>query len=259
MYGDALLLEMVTDQDLSFALEATGVPPSRLPVILSTVREDPSIQDALLDDERVFAALTADPQVFMRVSPYLLFSVLLHRARRELAHRTYTAEWLGPRRRVPVFDAHQVAEALADEERVRYLAELLSSFTRVHSVPRGGQGRLRAQRRFHELNLRDLRRLRAQVTGQDRFALDRRLGDVALLLAGVFPDSAQAVTDMDAWEQEAARGYARAAEDPLAERLGLDRILERLAGDPRTTRKALNFVVDRFLQPLRASWFRLGA
>jgi hypothetical protein len=266
MYGDALLLEMVSDRDIVFALKAMGdVDESRVPAMVQSIRDEPRILDALLDDGRLFEAIRQGPDVLLHVSPYFYFSVLLRRARRELHERTFTAEWLGPRHRVPVFDAHQVAEALGDAQRLHYLADLLASFTHVRDPKavrtRGALPAAVAEpRRFNELNLSHLRELRGTVTAAaDRFALERRLGDAALMLAGVFPDSARGASEMDEWETETRQSYRQASREPLARTAGLEEILERLADDPRTARKALNFVADRFLQPLRDSWFRRSA
>lgn len=265
MYGDALLLEMVNDRDIAFALRATGArDETRLPDLVRAIRGDPGILNALVADPRLFEAVRQDPEVLVHVSPYFYFSILLRRSRDELARRTFTAEWLAPRHRVPVFDAHEVAEVLWDTDRVHYLAELLASFTRLHqgnerrppTLPPGGHGR----RPVSELNLSALREQRRTVTSSpDRFALERRLGDVALMLGGVFPDSAHGKPEMDDWENETRRSYRQAAREPVAHTAGLEGILEGLAEDARTVRKALNYVADRFLQPLRDTWFRRSA
>jgi hypothetical protein len=266
MYGDALLLEMVSDRDIAFALRATGAPDeARLPDVVRALRGDPQVLQTLVGDARVFEAVRRDPEVPVHVSPYFYFYVLLRRSRDELAHRTFTAEWLAPRHRVPVFDAQHVAEVLWDPGHLHYLAELMASFTRINpgtalhtaAAPRPGR---RTRRRFSELDLNDLRALRQSViSAADRFAVERRLGDVALMLAGVFPDSARGSGDMDAWENETRQSYRQAAREPVARAAGLEAILEHLGDDAHIARKALNYVADRFLQPLRDTWFRRSA
>jgi hypothetical protein len=209
--------------------------------------------------------MALDPEILLKVGPYLFFSVLLRSARRELRARTFTAEWLGPRQRVPVFDAHQIAGVLDDGDVLHYLGELLASFTTlVRRRPPAGAGireapGYRRHERFSELNLDHLRRLREEADTLDRFALDRRLGDVALFLAGVFPDSARGVVELDEWESESENRYRQASRDPLARQCGLEEVLTRLAEQLHPVRKALNFVADRYLQPLRCGWFLVGA
>jgi len=261
MHAEALLLEMLADGDIGFGLQATGVPPGpRLEAAVGSLRHDPGLLEALLDDHRLFPAVAGDPHILLKVTPYFHFSVLLRRSRRELRERTFTAEWLGPRRRVPVFDARKVAAVLEDPARLHYLAELLASFVALRhpaGLPEGARGPRGP--RFCELRLEDLRRARDAAVAADRFALDRRLGDVALFLAGVFPDSAGNAPQLDAWELESQQSYRLAARGPLARQSGLEEILEALASDLHPARKALNFVADRFLQPLRYNWFLAGA
>ncbi len=261
MYADGLLSEMLSDHDIAFALQATGTKPGpRLAATVASIRQDPLILAALVDDHRIYATLVNDPQNLVRVTPYFLFSVILRQARWELRRRTFTAEWVSPRRRVPVFDAKQVAEVLDDESRLHYLAELLASFSAprlrgaVHAENAG-----RRRQRFDETNLAHLRTLRASATAADCFALDRRLGDVALFLAGVFPDNAHGAVELAGWEAESQARYRQAARAPLARQCGLHDVLDRLASELHPSRKALNFAADRFLFPLRADWFQVGA
>lgn len=266
MYLDALQLEMLGDRDLTFALAATGSPagPAR-DAAVRALRSAPEIVAALLDDARVYAAVADQAAVLVQVSPYFLFSVLLRQARRELRRRSFTAEWLGPRRRVPVFDAPAVADVLADEPRVQYLADLLASFTAAYrraadEPPAAGWPDAASPRgRFCELNLADLHDLLASAEGAVRFAVERRVADVALFLAGVFPDSARDAPEMGQWEQESQAHYRHAASSPDAQRCGLASVLASLAEELRPVRRALNFVTDRFLQPLRSEWFAVGA
>ena len=252
MRADVLLLEMLGDGDLVFALRAAGVTPGpRLDATTASLRQDPGLLEALLDDPRLYGAVATDPHILLRVSAYFYFSVLLRRARRELRGRSFTAEWLAPRRRVPVFDAPRVAAVLEDRDLTHYLAELLASFVALRQ-PGGAPARTPA---FCELSLDALRRLREHASGADRFSLDRRLGDVALFLAGVFPDSARGAPELEAWEAESEQRYRQAARAPLASQCGLSETLAALASDLHPARKALNFMADRFLQPLRYNWF----
>ena len=262
MYADALLLEMLSDTDIAFALQAAGSPHGpRLEAAVRSIRQDPTILTGLLDDPSIYPALRVDPQNLVRVTPYFLFSIILRQARRELHARTFTAEWLSPRRRLPVFDAKRVAAVLEDEARLHYLADLLASFTARRGTDKpamDGPG-LARDRRHDDADLDALRHLRARATEVDAFTVDRRMGDVALFLAGVFPDSAGGALQLAAWEAESEARYRDAARAPLARQCGLDQVLGRLAADVRPSRKALNFVADRFLYPLHTNWFPVGA
>ncbi len=125
------------------------------------------------------------------MSPFLTFAVAVHRSATELASMGHVAERTGPRQRVPLFDAPALREFLGSPARKLFLAELLASFTRVASGRyrvRGG-GRTRT-RRFSELDPVRLAGLLDGVADAEKPGVYRRLGDVSLFLAGVFPDYA---------------------------------------------------------------------
>ena len=117
-----------------------------------------------------------------------------------------------------------------------FLAELLASFTRVASGRyrvRGG-GRTRT-RRFSELDPVRLAGLLDGVPDAEQPGVYRRLGDVSLFLAGVFPDYA---TLYGVGPASVAR-LLRAAQVPAAEH-------ERLATAPAI----------ELLEQLGARWYR---
>jgi hypothetical protein len=96
---------------------------------------DAGLVDALLRSPAVHAALLGGTEVDARLfaSPFLVFSVLVHRVAAELEQAVFVEEWLGPRRTVPVFDVATLREFLAGRSRLAFLAELLTSYTRVAS------------------------------------------------------------------------------------------------------------------------------
>ena len=104
------------------------------------------------------------------VSPALLFAVFVCHAAAELRAATHVAEWVGPHARVPVFDVEEVQEFLEAPGRVLFLVDLLTSF--ADAGPMGG--------------IDDLVAMAAMVDQSPRRY--RRLADLALFLAGVFPD-----------------------------------------------------------------------
>jgi len=133
-----------------------------------------------------------DPEgvdVFATASPFLVFALAIQAVASELESSSFVAEWIGPRQRVPVFDAHVLAGFLAPSERRFYLATLLDSYTHVYSgsvwVHAGARWR---RRRFSELDPFTLVSLLESVPEPERAGIYRRLGDLALFLTGVFPD-----------------------------------------------------------------------
>lgn len=163
----------ITDQRLRLSAMAAE---------LSNVLASPMVFDAIFATED-------DTDPLLAASPFLVFSVLVHRATVQLETASHVPEWLGLSRRAPVFDVAQLREFMSSPWRRLFLAELLASYTHVRSgsviVPtRRG---LRRQR-FSELDPVRLAGLLELVSDAERPGVLRRLGDLALFLTGVFPD-----------------------------------------------------------------------
>ena len=131
-----------------------------------------------------------DAEPLLRASPFFVFALCVHRAAVELQSTSYVAEWVGASRRTPVFDVEQLREFLAVPHRRLFLVELLSSYTHVASGSIVQFTRRGIRRhRFSELDPVRLAGLLEVVSDEERPGILRRLGDLALFLTGVFPDS----------------------------------------------------------------------
>ncbi len=290
----------LTDTDLTLLASAAGAPapggpPGAVPVLPADadagwLRRDPAAIPELLGDPRVFDAVFgwADPGAPPRpgqavpVSPFLTFAVAVHRSATELQSMGHVAERTGPRQRIPLFDAPALREFLGSPERKLFLAELLASFTRVASGRyrvRGG-GRTRT-RRFSELDPVRLAGLLDGVPDAERPGVYRRLGDVSLFLAGVFPDYATlygvgpssvarllraaqvpaaeqerlaTVPAIELLEQLGARWY-RAAHHLAPVRTARLDVVADVAGRFQQARRVLNHIADRYLFATDHPWF----
>jgi hypothetical protein len=232
-------------------------------------------------ERHVFApAPTFDPT--HAASPFLTFAVAVHRISDQLASATYVNEWVGPRRRVPVFGVDRLRELVADPLRRFFLVELLGSYTHVVSgstwtATRRGWRR----RRFSELDPVQLVGLLESVPAAERPGVLRRLGDLALFLTGVFPDHTSstplgrpfapvpllrsagldprqsgdvAANAFDLLQLLGARWYrlaTRLSPAPSGSVLALQAIADGFAD----ARRILNAVTDTYLFPLREQWF----
>ena len=270
--------EHLTEADLRLL---SGVAP-----ISATPPRDPATIERLLADPRVFEAVFGPDGVAagrtVLVSPFLAFGVAVHRAVTDLAGLDHLPERSGLRLRVPVFDTPQLRDFLGSAARRLFLAELLASFTRVASgryrVRSGGRSRTR---RFSELDPVRLAGMLEAVPEESRPGVYRRLGDVSLFLAGVFPDyaAAHALGPLDAGR------LLRSARVPAADRDGLAaapplELLEYLgarwyraalaaasvrtanltvvgevAARFREARRILNHLADRYLLGPDSPWF----
>jgi hypothetical protein len=272
-----ILAEHLSPADWAFLAAVSGETPDRL-------RTDPGRLEALVAAPETFEALRVrgGEAPFLVVSPFLVFAVLLARAARELGEVRYVGEWVAPGERVPVFDVDALRDLVAEPLRRLFLVELLASFTHVTSgtvLVRTGRGIRR--RRFSELSVVDLAELALALPEERRLPVWRRLGDVALFLAGVFPDHAGAralspvgigrvrralaaaeeppggTIQLLEWVGQRAYGMVRRAS--LAPETGPARALAEIADRFGHARRVLNFLTERFLYPRRESWFPRAA
>jgi len=216
------------------------------------------------------------------VSPFLTFAVAVHLVAERLAHASYIEEWIGPRRRVPVFAVAPLRQLVDDPLRRFFFVELLSSYTHVASgstwvATRRGWRR----RRFSELDPVQLAGLLEAVPRSELPGVFRRLGDLALFLTGVFPDhtattslgrpSAEArlmrsagvqpsrvepgsLSTFELLERLGARWYGLAVQRSAAPSASVQ-ALETIAAQFTDARRFLNVVTDTYLFPLRDQWF----
>ncbi len=164
-------------RDLAALAEVMGTSPSVLevelesrPWFLNDILRHPAVVDAVLHGTGVGPA---------DVSPLLFFAVVAHRAADELAASDWVAEWAGPRSRLPVFDVEPLVEFADAEDRLVFIARLLAGFAVPEAAPVPAD----------HLDLDDLVRWLDAAEPTDRIVLLRRLGDLALFQAGVFPDA----------------------------------------------------------------------
>jgi len=216
------------------------------------------------------------------VSPFLTFAVAVHRTAERLTGATYVEEWVGPRRRVPVFAVEPLRELLADDRRRFFFVELLSSYTHVVSgttwtpTRRGWR-----RRRWSELDVVQMSELLEAVPAIELSGVLRRMGDLALFLTGVFPDhtantplgrpSAEArllrsagvdparvepgtLGPFELLERLGARWYQLAVHRAMAPSASVA-VLESVAERFTDARRILNVVTDSYLFPLREQWF----
>lgn len=268
--------EHITESDLRLISVATGLPDGEAGA--ASLRRDPDALERALADPRVFEAIFGAESLAAKeaviASPFLAFAAAVHRATADLAEVRYVAERAAARQQVPVFDAPELRDFLNSAARRLFLAELLTSFTRVTSgryrVTVGGRSRTR---RFSELDPVRLAGMLDAVPEESRPGVYRRLGDVALFLSGVFPDyvAGQAfspvnvarllrathvppgererlagVPDLELMEDLGSRWYHSALALAPVRTSGLT-VVGEVADRFRQARRVLNHVADRYL------------
>ena len=135
--------------------------------------------------------LFRDEEALVRVTPHMLFSVLLRRLRRELEKEAYVLDVDTDGKRIPVFEGPAVAEMLSDKQTLDYLAAMLSSFARTSSgIIYWKERGTWHKRRFSDIDLDDMVALARIIDPEMRPALYKRIADLALFLSGIFPEHA---------------------------------------------------------------------
>lgn len=266
----------LTRSDLLFLVE-TLIPDSPdAEHSADTIEGDEILLEGMLDDERLFRRLMTDEEILARVSPWLFFAVLLRQARRDLQKELYTTERRS-QQKVAIFDADQVADLLGSEPVRDYLAMMLASFTRTQSVTIPVRVRKGIWRRYRasDLDVESLMRYAEALDEEFRFEPFRRIADVCLFFAGMFPDYIEArhrypltqqvrprtqgvlLASLEDYERYGQAFYRLAAKHPRAGTLGLDVILARLAEEFVLAEKPLGFLAQHYLGFTRQRLFEL--
>jgi hypothetical protein len=280
-------IDGLTPDDLSVVARIAGMHGD--PAAAARLRADPELLAAALASPAADALLLEprpdDPEAerLLRASPFLAFAVCVERVAADLREATHVTEWVGPKMRLPVLGVSDLRELLDDPGRRVFLASLLSSYTRVSSgtvwreTPRGWR-----RRRFSELDPVRLAATLEALPEARHAAVHRRLGDLSLFLAGVFPDHtatrAFRPIDLHRLGRAAAMGGAEELGEALETRgaVGLleqlgerwyrlaaraqapgTALLESIAERFGQARRALTLMADRHLFPARPGWFPL--
>ncbi|HEX2041205.1 MAG TPA: hypothetical protein VHF24_01100 [Acidimicrobiales bacterium] len=280
--------EHLSERDRDFL----GPLARRAGVAESAVRRDPAALAHVLTHPATFDAMFGRPDddTLVATSPFLTFAVIVHRGWSELRSARHVDEWIGVRQRLPLLSAGDLRDFLAAPHRRLFLTELLASYTRVASgatwvATRRGWRR----RRFNELDPVRLASLLEVVPDEQRPGVYRRLGDLALLLTGVFPDHTERhglgllergrlarMSGLDVDEREGPllgsaptgavglleqlgpRWYRLASGArrwPSAGAAGTTSVVVEVADRFSVARRTLNHLTDRYLFTRRASWF----
>jgi hypothetical protein len=293
MISDLLLLERLSDADLALLARIAGAAGVAADPAAG-LRARPAAVEPLLGRPDVFDALFADggEDPLVLVSPFAAFAVLVAHTAGALAGVTFVPERVGRRTSVPVFEVEPLRQLLDDPLRRLFLADLLASYAHVASGTVWMKGRRGwRHRRFSELDPVQLAELALLAAPQERPAVYRRLGDLALFLGGVFPDYVEVhplpPVGVERLQRALAGGGPAGAPDlphELGPGLGAPTLLEAVgkrsyqlawsavpypdlglspalgyvAEHYRHARMVLGYITDSYLRRMRGRWFPLG-
>jgi hypothetical protein len=264
----ASYLDGLSGRDLRTLATITADDPDQL---AEELQHRPwAIHDLLSDADVLEGVMGRQAHPANLVSPFLLFAVMVHATATELRGASFVNEWTGPRSRLPVFDVAPLCEFIEDPGRMFFLISLLESFAVPTPAPVPAD----------PLDLADMAQWFEQALPADRATLLRKMGDLSLFAAGVFPDHAGprllgpvdairlgGTVDMtsdeilglfdhgsfspglDALESLGSRWYAGAVDAGSA-----PAVVSGVASRFRAARRVLNHVSDNYLYELDFQW-----
>ena len=211
--------------------------------------------------------LLDEGEITTSITPRFLFEVLLRTAQFELKNRGYTIE-RSSSMKVPVFDSRAVVDFMENREVIRYLADMLTSFTKIQSytipirVRKGFWRRIR----FNDMDIDSLMRYCQTIEETSRFRIYKRIADLCLFLLGIFPEHVTPVLSSSfpgqtgsrmfgrmrrsaqEYAEEGRRFYKLAAEHQDSSKTGSTGVLLRLHEQFDLAKKPLNYISESLIQ-----------
>jgi hypothetical protein len=257
-----------SEGDILFLVET--VEPALLSKI-DTIKDDPDIIEGMMEHEarRLFQRimLMSEETITTTISPRFLFEILLRTARRELESQAYTVERTATQK-IPVFDTPEVVNFLSNKVVLKYLADMLTSFTRIESftLPVRVRKGIWRKIRFNDMDIDSLVRFCQAVDEEHRFGFYKRIADLCLFILGMFPEYVtmdyrypssgelrprlfgQLRRSAEDYEEEGRRFYKLAGEHKNAALLDIAEVLRQLHDKFNLAKKPLNFISEHFLQ-----------
>ncbi|MBW1698009.1 MAG: hypothetical protein JRH18_03690 [Deltaproteobacteria bacterium] len=257
----------LTDRDIDFLIETVSSGVTDKWRLKQIIREDEDFRNRFISEEKVFRRVMDDEEILLKISPALFFEILLRKAAASLERKSYTLEKTSTMR-IPVFDTHEVVDLLNRESLLVYLADMLSSFTRIETytisfrIKKGVWKKIR----FNDLDIRSLMAFAEIVEEPYRLHFYKRIADICLFILGIFPEHAEYEyrypfsghlrppirgnlrISPEEYENEGKKFYKLAAEHPSAEELDLSETFLALHGNFQKAKKPLNFISEHYLR-----------
>ena len=264
----------LSERDLDFLVATTHPEAKDKYRLRQVLKEDEGFRDNFIGDEKVFRRVMDDDEVFLRISPTLFFEILLRKTVKDLKAVSFTLEKTSTMK-IPVFDTKEIVELLAKKSLLQYLADMLSSFTKIESYTVQfpfGEGSWK-RIRFSDLDIFSLMSLSKVVEDQYKLTFYKRVADICLFILGIFPDYAdreyrypfsgqlrpqirgRARISSEEYEKEGRKFYKMAAEHPDAKELELSDVFWALHSHFEEAKKPLNFIAEHYLRSKSQSLF----
>ena len=94
----------LSNSDLRFVVETVATRRRDYDHIVSLVRNKEDLLEPMLEDPKLSERLFREEETLVRVSPHLLFTILLRRLSKELDRETYILKMDARGKRIPIFE-----------------------------------------------------------------------------------------------------------------------------------------------------------
>lgn len=263
----------LNSEDIDFLVETVAPDVSDKDRLKYILKEDADFRDEFIGDEKVFERVMNDDEIFLKISPTLFFEVLLRKAAKEISKSSYTIEKT-PHMSIPVFDSREVVKLLNKKPLIHYLADMLSSFTKIRSYSFSLRLRKGFFKKitFSDTDLPTLMTLCDVVEERYRLGLYKRIADICLFMLGVYPEFVERECrypsgeirpqipgrvrlSPEEYEEEGQKYYRLAAEHEISKELNLDEVFWELHGNFKQAQKPLNFISSRYINYKKGELF----
>ena len=264
----------LSDKDLDFLVETVSPEITDKYRLKRIIREDEDFRSTFISDEKIFNRVMDDEEILLKISPTLLFEIFLRKAVNDLKKSSYTLEKTRTMR-IPVFDTKDVVALLTQESLLVYLADMLSSFTKIKSYTISFRERKGIWRkiRFNDMDIYSLMSFCEVVKDEYRLFLYKRIADICLFILGLFPEyverdyrypisgevrpqiSGKERISSEAYEEEGRKFYKLAAEHQIAKEQDLSEVFWALHESFQKVKKPLNFISEHYLHHQRHKLF----
>jgi len=256
----------LSNKDLEFLVESASPGVTDKARLKQIINEDEDFRNTFVSDERVFNRVMDDKEIFLKISPALFFEILLRKAAKDLEVAKYTLEKSGTAK-IPVFDTQEVVELLSNESLVSYLADMLSSFTKIKSYALSFKAKPGVWRKitFSDLDIHTLMSFSDAVSEAHKLSFYKRIADICLFVLGIFPEYAEREyrypfsgqlrpqirgkfrISPEQYEEEGRKFYKLAAEHEEGKNPTLADVFWALHGSFHVATKPLNIISERYL------------
>lgn len=264
----------LSDRDLDFLMETVSPEITDKLRLKRIIREDEDFRSTFISDEKIFNRVMDDEEILLKISPTLLFEIFLRKTVNDLKKSSYTLEKTRTMR-IPVFDTKDVVKLLTQESLLVYLADMLSSFTKIKSYTISFRERKGIWRkiRFNDMDIHSLMSFCEVVKDEYRLFLYKRIADICLFILGLFPEyverdyhypisgevrpqvSGKVRISSEDYEKEGRKFYKLAAEHQSAKEQDLSKVFWALHESFQKAKKPLNFISEHYLHHHRHKLF----